>query len=175
MKLCVFALATILSICTVCAGDIKPATSDELIALVAKRNALTLVTPKPVKMPELIWTLCFRPPGPADKVHADHNPNGHYKVFVTDNGAAAMKNEKATFPVGAVIVKEKLMTKDAKDSLLFTGMLKREKNYNPDCGDWEFFLVSGDGKTVTERGMLKSCIVCHLDYSASDFVTKKYK
>ena len=51
MKLCVFALTTILSVAAVCAGDVKPATSDELIALVAKRKALTLVNPSPSKCP----------------------------------------------------------------------------------------------------------------------------
>ncbi len=159
------------------ASEEKSLTKDELVAIVAKLDALTLVTPAPVKMPPLVWTLCARAPSLKDKDHAElfKNPNAHYKVFVTTSGADAMKDDKAVFPTGTVILKQKLAKKDDTTPVLYTGMLKREKGFNAECGDWEFFLVSGDGKTITDRGKLKSCMDCHTLYPNSDYVTKKYK
>ena len=34
---------------------------------------------------------------------------------------------------------------------LYTGMLKREKGYNPDAGDWEFFTLDSKAMLVTAR------------------------
>ena len=157
------------------ASDEKSLTNDELVAMVAKLDVLTLVTPEAVKMPPLVWTFC-RAPGPNDVGHSDFpkNPDAHFKVFVTSAGAGAMKDVKAAFPIGTVILKQKLAKKDDGAPVLYTGMLKREKGFNATCGDWEFFLVSGDGKTVTDRGKIQSCMRCHVKYSGSDFVTKKY-
>ena len=80
----------------------------------------------------------------------------------------------AVFPPGTVILKQKFRDAAVLEPLLYTGMLKREKGYNPACGDWEFFAVTGDGKSVTERGRVSSCMACHRRYSKSDFVTKEY-
>jgi hypothetical protein len=54
-------------------------------------------------------------------------------------------------------------------------MIKREKGYNPECGDWEFFTLTADATKMTARGRLQSCMDCHVEYSESDFVTKKYR
>ncbi len=95
-------------------------------------------------------------------------------VFVSTNGVAAMKSNNAVFPIGSIIIKEKLSDAEGTQTELFTGMVKREKNYNPQCGDWEFFTVSGDASRIASRGKLQNCIDCHVEYSDSDYVTKKY-
>jgi hypothetical protein len=60
------------------------------------------------------------------------------------------------------------------DPELFTVMLKREAGYHPECGDWEFMVVSGDAKQVLARGKLDSCVACHKDHKQTDFVTQLY-
>jgi len=96
-------------------------------------------------------------------------------VYVSRDGAAAMSRRDATaFPVGVVILKQKFEVAKARNPVLYTGMLKREKGYNPECGDWEFFTLSGDGINVTARGRLESCMACHKEYARTDFVTKQY-
>jgi hypothetical protein len=97
-----------------------------------------------------------------------------FEVFVTPGGANAMRDFRAELPFDTVILKRKYTIQNAKEPELYTGMFKREKGYNPDCGDWEFFTVSGDGKTIKSRGKLSRCIDCHKNYSSSDFVTKIY-
>lgn len=93
-------------------------------------------------------------------------------VFVTKNGEAALHDEFPRFPLGTVVLKEKILQAVSAKTLLYTGMLKREAGYNPECGDWEFFVVSGDGKKVTTRGKFANCMKCHKDYPRTDFITK---
>lgn len=73
-----------------------------------------------------------------------------------------------------IILKQKLATPRSTTPELYTGMLKREKGFNPACGDWEFFTMSGDAQAVTARGRIESCMDCHKRYPQSDFVTKRY-
>ncbi len=175
---------TCLAVMAVCVWAIHPAhaeektlTNEELLKLVNKLDALTLVTPEPLKMAFYVSRLCKRP-SPKEYDHAElmkDKPDAQYKVFVTTSGADAMKEPKAVFPAGTVILKQKFASKDAARPELYTGMLKREKGFSSECGDWEFFTVDGAGKTVSDRGKTASCIACHKLYSDTDFITKKYK
>jgi hypothetical protein len=98
-------------------------------------------------------------------------------VYVNDLGKKAMVAEKTPiFPVGSVIVKEKLTKPESKSPELMTVMVKREKDFNPDCGDWEFLVFNGDGKQVTARGKIESCANCHRTRPAigADYVFRNY-
>jgi hypothetical protein len=98
-------------------------------------------------------------------------------VYVNDLGRQAMTAQKSpAFPVGSVIVKEKLTQPDSKSPELMTVMVKREKDFNPACGDWEFMVFGGDGKKVTNRGKIESCGSCHQTRPAlaSDYVFRDY-
>jgi hypothetical protein len=102
-------------------------------------------------------------------------------VYVSQEGNYAMHTHSITtgtnvvrFPVGTIVLKEKFSDATAKHTELFTGMVKREAGYNPECGDWEFFTLSANANKVTSRGRLQSCMDCHVDYKYSDFVTKDY-
>jgi hypothetical protein len=96
-------------------------------------------------------------------------------VYVSPEGADAMKTNGVVFPVGTLILKVKFPAATAKSPELYTGMLKREQGFNPGCGDWEFFTLDGARRAITARGTIQSCIKCHKYYSTSDFVTKAYQ
>jgi len=98
-------------------------------------------------------------------------------VYVNRLGKPAMTEQKSpVFPVGAVIVKEKLSSRDSKSPELMTVMVKREKGYNPDAGDWEYSVIDGAGKKVVEQGKIQQCISCHDESPArqSDHVFRQY-
>jgi hypothetical protein len=84
------------------------------------------------------------------------------------------------FPRGSVLVKKKYYTdgstppREGDAPSLYTVMIKREPGYNPDCGDWEFAVVAGDGREVQARGRLESCMACHESRAQSDFVFRGY-
>jgi len=132
-----------------------------------------------------------------DKARSAANPHSGYAVHVytTQAGREIMTTGQGVYPVGSVILKEKMRTLGAVNPAadntannrpnaapartnyttdLYTGMLKREPGYNPECGDWEFFIVSGDAKKLLARGKIDSCSECHQAHKSTDYVTRAY-
>jgi hypothetical protein len=100
---------------------------------------------------------------------------GHWiHVYVSQRGHDAMLTGRGVYPRGAVILKQKFRDAAAKDAELFTGMLKREKGYNPAAGDWEFFALKADATAVVPLRNFKSCVGCHEPFRATDFVSRRY-
>jgi hypothetical protein len=166
--------------------------NDWLRFITARKKTMTRVTDQPLSMDIQIAGLC-RLPLPTELPEA--NPHrGHYvHVYVTPASEELIRMGKGTYPVGTLIVKEKIPNtltllgrpenehraieiKTGKDRLpeLFTVMLKREAGYNKECGDWEFMVVSGDAQQILARGKLDSCIECHQQYKHTDYVTRLY-
>ena len=96
-------------------------------------------------------------------------------VFVNDAGRRAMLEKlRPRFPVGSLIVKEKLPSRDAAAPELLTAMYKREAGYDPEGGDWEYLVLDGRGREVQARGKLESCRACHQAVAHTDFVSRDY-
>lgn len=68
---------------------------------------------------------------------------------------------KRVFPVGSVLIKEKFDRPTGGKPALFTGMVKRDRGFAPNVGDWEFFVVKLAKKRFVERGKMESCAGCH--------------
>ena len=131
----------------------------------------TRVNPEPELLHAPSAALCavanFQPPNP----HQDK----FITVYVNDIGKNAMMKEKhPRFPLGSVIVKEKLPYKESKSPELLTLMIKREAGYNPENGDWEFMATDGTGKEIHERGRLEKCQSCHVMEKDTDYVARTY-
>lgn len=144
---------------------------EEVLTRLSKYRTWTLVNPVPVKMDSVVAALC----APALPRPANPHQNKFISVYVNDVGQRAMLTERAPeFPQGSMIVKEKLSDKESQAPELLTAMLKREKGYNPESGDWEYLVLNGAASKVLERGRLASCSSCHAAYSGTDFVTRRY-
>jgi Cytochrome P460 len=74
------------------------------------------------------------------------------------------------FPVGSVLVREKLMRLNATKPQVLTVMIKREKGFNPAGGDWSFLAIDGAGTKVHQRKKKGSCLECHQGAMSRDFV-----
>ena len=85
-----------------------------------------------------------------------------------------MTSGTGAYPQGTMILKRKYQDPQGRTTELFAGMLKREKGYNPEVGDWQFFVLDSRGERVTEFGRLDSCIDCHAAFRKNDFVSRKY-
>ena len=146
--------------------------SDSVLARFSRYRTWTLVNPSPVKMDPAVAALCAAIiPRPSVNPHQ----NKFISVYVNDVGQRAMMTELTpVFPQGSMIVKEKLSSKESQEPELLTAMLKREKGYNPDSGDWEYLVLNGSASKIVERGRLSSCSSCHAAYSGTDFVTRLY-
>jgi hypothetical protein len=95
-------------------------------------------------------------------------------VYVTPEGEQTLRGGTPEYHVGTILLKEKLIGELERRTELFTGMLKRESGYNPDCGDWEFFTIDGSASRVTARGRIDSCMECHSGYKDSGYVVRDY-
>ena len=133
----------------------------------------TKVNETPVLISDYLDLLC-RNLTPQEEEYRSTSP--HRKktitVYVNDLGREAMKIG-GTFPKGSAIVKEKRIGKDGPVELS-TFMVKRERGFNPACGDWEFGVIDGRAEKVLERGKLAHCMKCHVDKKAVDFTFRSY-
>lgn len=105
-------------------------------------------------------------------------PHGTYWIQVLVNPdpktVEIIKTGKGVYPEGTIILKQKFLDAEAKQTEFYTGMRKREKDYHPEFGDWEFFTLDETGTKVTARGKIDSCMDCHANFKQTDFVSRKY-
>jgi hypothetical protein len=156
---------------TAIAGTVS--NSEDLLSPIAQRSEkLVCVMDKPHRMSPQVAVIC----GPAASIPKPEGPHTgkFYHVYITKSGLGILKEAKGTYPEGTVVVKEKFSNSEGKNTELFTAMVKREKGFHPDGGDWEYFVISGDSKKITQSGKIQSCMECHDTYSSTDYVTRDY-
>ncbi len=108
--------------------------------------------------------------GPA---HAGNDETVTRRIYVKD-GQEASNGE---YPVGTIIVKHSTNPEVTVNE--FTAMVKRGNDFNPDGGDWEWFMLNPEGKIATDassgskmRGadlMNGMCLSCH-SAATTDYV-----
>jgi hypothetical protein len=138
----------------------------------------TKVNEVPQLMPQRVAAACAMAvaPGGAD-INGLTNPhrNKFFTVYVNDIGREAMVNQKnPKFPIGSVIVKEKLAAKESQTPELLTVMIKQKEGFNQASGDWEYAVMDGTGTRLEGRGNLQNCQSCHLAKQGSDYVFRTY-
>jgi hypothetical protein len=110
------------------------------------------------------------------------NPHedGLINIYVNDKGRKSYLEAKSPkFDEGAVIVKEKLRPGVEKERAQEGSprelgiMIKRQKGYNPDNGDWQFLLVDAQNRLVSHEKEVFHCGKCHQIKADSDFVYRK--
>jgi hypothetical protein len=140
--------------------------------LIAGYKQWMRVNPEPKLVPDRVAQLCA--PAYAPALSSPHKDK-YITVYVNEVGRHAMMEERTPhFPQGSVIVKEKLTTSKSTTPELLTVMVKRERGYNPESGDWEYMVVDGKGLTIQERGKLANCQSCHLMDKNTDYVSRAY-
>ena len=149
-----------------------PTVPENDLTTLAKYRQWTLVNPTPELMAPLPAISCAIIPGrqePSPHLHK------YVSVFVNPVGREQMMTKREPkFPVGSMIVKEKLGKPDSTTPEVLTVMIKREAGYYPENGDWEYLVLNGTASTIVERGKLERCSGCHRYYKHSDFVTRTY-
>jgi Cytochrome P460 len=136
----------------------------------------TKVNDKPHRVFSVISAQCSRPTPAQEESEAKNPHNDKFiNVYVNSLGKTEMMTKKRPqFPKGTVIVKEKLTTAESTTPELLTVMIKREKGFNPDNGDWEYMTVNGEATEVTAKGKLENCMACHAVEKSTDFVSRRY-
>lgn len=139
-------------------------------------------TPEPVGISEQIFALCRLPSAAesafVESVHGDGfylldwlNPAAYAATGATRAAGDASPSGGVVFPVGAAIVKEKLVRNDVGGyELAALGlMVKRGPGFDSATGDWEFGYWEPDVGLSSGETENAACGPCHAA-AASDFV-----
>ena len=117
-------------------------------------------------------TIPVSPPAPASrKDKGSHDDASFGVVYVNDIGREAMSSAQlAKFPIGSIIVREKLAKQDDTQPQLLAVMIKRATGFNPRSGDWEYLVVDGAMTKIRDRQKTGTCYECHSSQQDRDFV-----
>ena len=96
------------------------------------------------------------------------------RVYANEKAMPAMKKEKTAFPLGSIIVREKLWRADSAEPALVTAMIKRERGFSPATNDWEFFVIDRGLTRIKDRDTVGNCASCHINAKETDWVFKTY-
>jgi hypothetical protein len=147
---------------------------------------LTLVTPEAVYVnPELAMLCRGASQEDVERARKTQGPHAHTRIRVFMSAGAAktfkLRQENETsaapvYPVGSIVVKEKKGAsyfvgrgeERSKTHDGVGGMIKREKGYDPEHGDWEYFYFEDPAKV--ESGRITSCVACHAGAATTDYV-----
>jgi hypothetical protein len=111
------------------------------------------------------------PSGPAKAKTPVNHSSAFGVVYVNEIARASMFSSRpVSFPVGSIIVREKLSSASALKPDLLALMVKREKGFNPRLGDWEFLVANGDGTKIEMRERKGECRNCHATQIKNDYV-----
>lgn len=125
------------------------------------------------------WKLEATNKGPDPALGMAHSGNDSTvtRYVYIKNGANRVEGK---FPIGTIIVKHSTNPSGSVNE--FTAMVKRGNKFNPEGGDWEWFMLSPDGKIMIGsdnrpmRGanlMDGMCVGCHSAAAKKDFVFSK--
>ncbi len=125
------------------------------------------------------WSLDAERQGVDSSLGAAHGGNDSTtirKVYFKDG----VSRSGTEYPIGATILK---YSYNASGSVnMRTGMVKRGNDFDPDHNDWEYFVITPDGKIAkdadgnTLRGanlMNGMCVGCHSGAANKDYIFTK--
>jgi len=96
-------------------------------------------------------------------------------VYTNEVARHALLNEKRPqFPVGSIIVREKLSQATDAKPLLLIAMVKHARGFNDKANDWEFLVLDGSASTIQRREKVGDCLACHKEQKKTDFVFRYY-
>jgi len=143
----------------------------ELETIFAHYKDWANLTPHPENVSMYIYLLCTLP-SPEQMAFAESEHGERYlNVFVNQTGAPTMAEVgQREFPVGTVIVKEKLLEAEATSPSALGLMIKRELGFNPEGNDWEYVYRNEQGEIFRGPERLPNCQACHLKEVGGDSV-----
>lgn len=112
-------------------------------------------------------------PGPTTSVDGDHKTTFGV-VYANQLAAAEIAKETPDFAVGSMIVREKLETQASETPQTVIAMVKREKGFSSQTGDWEFFVLNGPDMKLNQRETAGNCAECHTQAKKTDWVFRTY-
>ena len=115
----------------------------------------------------------FRPSrpkvAPASSPEPDHSFS-YGVVYANDLAAPEVSKSTPLFPVGSILVRERLPQLTSPIPTTVIAMLKRESGFSRATGDWEFFMMNGADMKLVSRETTGKCAACHTQAQKTDWV-----
>jgi hypothetical protein len=90
-------------------------------------------------------------------------------AYVNEIGRDASRRQPFAFPVGTMIVRERLLPPSTTAEMLVV-MIKHENGFNRKANGWEFLTIKGDATKILKREKAGACLKCHASAAGNDFV-----
>jgi hypothetical protein len=100
---------------------------------------------------------------------SDHNLS-YGVVYANDIAALEINNSTPRFPVGSILVRERLTEPTSPVPTAVIVMLKRPAGFSKATGDWEFFMMNGADMKLVSRETTGNCAACHTRAEKTDWV-----
>jgi len=102
---------------------------------------------------------------------ADHN--AWFDIHVNTIAKKAYVEKLSLLPVGSIILKPLYPDEQRSETAKLTIMLKMEKGYDKENGDWWYGVYDETGMEGSYQGKIKSCIKCHRRAKETDYMFSK--
>jgi hypothetical protein len=157
-----------------------PPSAESKLPGISKYRTWQPINAEPYRASTTVSALCAAP-NPARtaemiRKERERNPHAdyHVRVYVTPSAREAFRWKNADLPVGTTVVKEKLPSATATAPELLTVMVKRAKGYEPQGGDWQYYVLDGTGTKILADSRLKLCRDCHQSRKAQGYLFRDY-
>ena len=103
------------------------------------------------------------------------NPSGDHEftfgvVYANEIAAAEIDKPTPRFPVGSILVRERLDSATSTVPAAVIAMVKRPAGFSNATADWEFFTFSGAHMKLLSRQTTGRCAECHSTTQKTDWV-----
>ena len=103
-------------------------------------------------------------------IFESHSHKAYIDIHANALGKKAYESRAKLFPVGSIIYKPIYTDETGKETLRLTVMIKKEKGYDTENGDWWYGVYDKTGKDAWYQGRINSCIKCHKIVKETDYL-----
>lgn len=107
---------------------------------------------------------------PADTPPSPDHGFSYGMVYANKLAASVVEGSEKVFPVGSILIRERLDTRTATAPTAVIAMAKRDRGFSVATGDWEFFMFNGTDMKLLSRQTAGNCASCHARTLESDWV-----
>ena len=93
-----------------------------------------------------------------------------FDIYINALAKKAYIQQWSLLPVGSIIIKPLYSDSQRYETSKLTIMIKMEKGYDRDNGDWWYGVYDETGMEGRHQGKIKSCIKCHAQGKETDYM-----
>jgi hypothetical protein len=93
-----------------------------------------------------------------------------FDIYVNTLAKKAYVKKSSLFPMGSIVLKPHYPDEERSETARLTIMIKMEKGYDSENGDWWYGVYDETGMEGRHQGKIQSCIKCHTRVKETDYM-----